>query len=134
MMIRRKRMGGVTMIICFLTGNKKGAACQASLHKPEALARVHGRCRGGGGTEAALLPQEMTGQPARRHDPGPAPVLLAAAPGDIRLAQGLVTMNCKVGGVALPEVYRTVALGLGHPLLVGPRGLTDVDDHLLLLV
>ena len=42
-------------------------------------------------------------------------------------------MNCKVGGAALPEVYRTVALGLGHPLLTGSRGLADVDDHFLLV-
>ena len=94
MMIRRKRMGGVSMIICFFTGNKKDAAYQGSPGKPEAHVRVLGRCFGGC-TEAPLLPQEMTGQPARCHDPGPAPVLLAAVPGDIGLAQSLVTMNCK---------------------------------------
>ena len=78
------------MIICCFTGEQKikNAACQASLSKPEAHVRVHGRCRGCGGTEAALLPQEMTGQPTGGHDPGPAPVLLAAVPGDISLAQG----------------------------------------------
>ena len=38
-------------------------------------------------------------------------------------------MNGEVLGAALPEVYRAVTLGLGHPLLTGPRGLADVDDH-----
>ena len=94
------------MIIAFYGGTKnRDAVCQASLNNPEANVRVR-----------------------------PAPVLLAAVPGDIGLAQGLVTMSGEVLGAALPEVYRTVALGLGHPLLAGPRGLADVDDHLLLLV
>ena len=46
-MIRRKRMGGVSMLLGFFRGEqKKHAACQASLSKPEAHVRVHGRCRG----------------------------------------------------------------------------------------
>ena len=81
--------------------------------------------------EAALLPEEMTGQPSRGHDPCPVPVLLAAVPGDVGLARGLIAMNGKVVGAALAEVYCTVALGLGLPLLVSATGLADVYDQLL---
>ena len=75
----------------------------------------------------------MTGQPARGHDPRPAQIILAAVPGDVGLARGLIAMNGKVVSAALAEVYCTVALGLGLPLPVSASGLADVYDHSVLL-
>ena len=122
------------MIMPFTGRQKKRTPYQGtSLGASEGHARVHARRRGDGGREAALLPEEMTGQPARGHDPCSAPVLLAAVPGDVGLARGLIAMNGKVVSAALAEVYCAMALGLGHALLARTRGLADVDDHLVLL-
>ena len=121
------------MIIPFYgEANKKRTPYQGTLGASEGHVRVHTRCRGDGGREVALLPEEVAGQPARGHDSCPAPVLLAAVPGDVGLARGLIAMNGKVVGAALAEVYCTAALGLSLPLLVSEPGLADVDDHFAL--
>ena len=119
------------MIIPFYREAQKKKPYQGTLGASEGHASVLPRCRGDGLIEAGLLPEEAAGQPARGHDPCPAPVLWLAVPGDVGLARGLIAMNGKVAGVTLAEVYCTLPLGLGLPLLVGAPGLADVDDHVL---
>ena len=63
------------------------------------------RRRGYGGREAPLLPQEVTREPAGRHDSRPAPILPDAVSDDVGLSTGVVMMQGVVGGAALPEVY-----------------------------
>ena len=99
------------MIIPFYGEAKnKKTPCQGTLGASEGHASVLPRCRGDGLVEAGLLPEEVAGQPARGHDPCPAPVLLAAVPGSVGLARGLIAMNGKVVGTALAEVYCAVTL------------------------
>ena len=109
-------------IPAFLREAKKRTPYQGTtLGASEGHVRVHARRRGDGLVQAGPLPEEMTGQPARGHDPCPAPVLRLAVAGDVGLARGLIAMNGKVVGAPLAEVYCTVALGLGLPLLVSAR-------------
>ena len=98
------------MIIPFYgEAKKKRTPYQGTLGASEGHASVHTRRRGDGLVQAGLLPEEMTGQPAGGHDPCPAPSLLAAVPGDVGLARGLVVMDGKVVRAALAKVYCTVA-------------------------
>ena len=92
------------MIIPFYgEAKKKERPISGTLGTSEGHVRVHARRRGDGGREVALLPEEVAGQPARGHDSCPAPVLLAAVPGDVGLARGLIATNGKVVGAALAD-------------------------------
>ena len=113
-------------------GEEKKERPIRGLGASEGHAWVLPRRRRDGLIETGLLPEEVAGQPARGHDPGPAPVLRLTVPGDVGIARGLIAMNGKVAGVTLAEVYCTLPLGLGLPLLVSASGLADVYDHVLL--